>query len=190
MLKFKGLVRIFLCSLCSLWQNCPVHSAKSVKWKTKRTLLPQENTEAAKKKKRSYFCALGGLFRPFFDFIPSLAVLLFFGALFWAKAQDPFSRKWFTLRTADHGSVKCVAVLPKSIRPCPVVVYAHGSGGSLMSDGNNLRQMVELGLAVVSLEYDQTNEAAFAGQFEAVLRYVAGQKWADTNAVAWVGFSL
>ena len=59
-----------------------------------------------------------------------------------------------------------------------------------MNDGNNLRQMAEMGLAVICLEYDQTNEAAFAGQFEAVLDYVGRQKWADTNAVAWVGFSL
>jgi dienelactone hydrolase len=71
-----------------------------------------------------------------------------------------------------------------------VVIYAHGSGGGLMSDGNNLRQMAELGLAVVSLEYDQTNEAAFAGQFEAVLDYLGRQKWAETSAIAWVGFSL
>lgn len=110
--------------------------------------------------------------------------------MFWAKAQDPFSRRWFSLKTTDRGSVKCVAVLPKPIRPCSVIIYAHGSGGSLMNDGNNLRQMAELGLAVVSLEYDQTNGPAFAGQFEAVLNYLGWQKWANTNAVAWVGFSL
>jgi dienelactone hydrolase len=132
------------------------------------------------------------LVRPFFDFVPFLAVLFFFGTLFWAKAQDPFSRKWFTLKTADHQSVKCVTVLPKTVQHWryPVVIYAHGSGGNLMNDGNALRQMAELGLAAVSLEYDQTNETAFAGQFEAVLRYVGAQDWADTNAVAWVGFSL
>jgi acetyl esterase/lipase len=159
------------------------------------------------------------LLRPFFDFIPFLAVLLFFGALFWAKAQDPFSRKWFTLNVSSSGPlsttlstqqyqspspqpsppgeggesirrVKCVVVLPKPIRSCPVVVYAHGSGGSLMNDGNALRQMAELGLATVGLEYDQTNEGAFPGQFEAVLDYLGHQKWANTNAIAWVGFSL
>jgi dienelactone hydrolase len=132
------------------------------------------------------------LLRPFFDFVPFLAVLLFFGALFWAKAQDPFSRKWFTLKTSGHQSVKCVTVLPKKFQAWrwPVVIYAHGSGGSLMNDGNALRQMAELGLATISLEYDQTNEAAFSEQFEAVLRYMANQDWADTNAIAWVGFSL
>ncbi len=47
-----------------------------------------------------------------------------------------------------------------------------------------------MGLAVVSLEYDQSNEVASAAQFEALLGYVAKQEWADTNAVAWVGFDL
>ncbi len=119
-----------------------------------------------------------------------ILVLLFLGALFWAKGQDPFSRKWFTLKTADHGSVKCVSVLPKPLRQYPVIIYAHGSGGTLMNDGNDLRQMAELGLAVVSLEYNQTNETAFDEQLEALLRYLGRQRWANTNAIAWVGFSL
>jgi dienelactone hydrolase len=83
-----------------------------------------------------------------------------------------------------------VAVLPKPIRPCPVIIYAHGSGGSLMNDGFELRQMAEMGLAVVSIEYNQSNEVAFASELESVSGYIARQKWADTNAIAWVGFSL
>lgn len=122
-------------------------------------------------------------------FIPLLIVLLFLGALLWAREQDPFSRKWFTLKTADHGSFKCVAVLPKPIRQCPVVIYVHGAGGNLMNDGNDLRQMAELGLAVVSLEYNQTNAATFPSEFEAVLQYVGRQTWAHTNAIAWLGYS-
>jgi acetyl esterase/lipase len=122
-------------------------------------------------------------------------VLLFLGALFWAREQDPFSRKWFSLKIAklvdDHTvTFKCVAVLPKPMQPCPVVIYAHGSRGDLMHDGTDLRQMAELGLATVSLEYDQTNEVAFNDQFEAVVRYIGRQKWANTNAIAWVGSSL
>jgi dienelactone hydrolase len=117
-------------------------------------------------------------------------VLLFLGALFWAKEQDPFSRKWFTLETADHSSVKCVAVLPRPLRQYPVIIYAHGSGGTLMNDGNDLRQIAELGLATVSLEYNQTNETAFTTQFEALLHYLVQQRWANTNTIAWVGFSL
>jgi dienelactone hydrolase len=132
---------------------------------------------------------LRAFLRPVTDFVPVLAIMLFLGALFWAKAQDPFSRKWFTV-FADGHPVKCVAVLPKPVRPCPVVIYAHGSGGTLMNDGQDLRQMAEMGLAVVSIEYNQSNEVAFSSQLESLLDYVGQQKWADTNAVAWVGFSL
>src|ERR1017187_2628496 len=129
--------------------------------------------------------------RQFVKFVSGIfLVLLFLGALFWAKEQDPFSRKWFTLKTADHGSVKCIAVLPKPMRQYPVIIYAHGSGGSLLNDGNDLRQMAELGLAAISLEYDQTNEATFDTQFERLLRYLGQQRWANTNAISWVGFSL
>jgi predicted esterase len=129
--------------------------------------------------------------RQFVKFVSGcFLVLLFLGVLFWAGEQDPFSRNWFTLKTADHGSIRCVAVLPKPMRQYPVVIYAHGSGDSLLYDGNDLRQMAELGLATVSLEYNKTNEAIFDAQFEALLCYLGQQRWANTNAIAWVGFSL
>jgi pimeloyl-ACP methyl ester carboxylesterase len=116
--------------------------------------------------------------------------LLFFGALFWAKGRDPFSRDWFTVRTANHDFIKCIVVLPKPIHPYPVVVYAHGSGGTLMNDGKELRQIAEFGLAAVSFEYNQTNEVIFASQFQALLDYMQKQIWVNTNMLAWVGFSL
>lgn len=120
-----------------------------------------------------------------------LALLLFGGALLWAKARDPFDRSWFTVKTPRHGRAKCVAVLPKTAaKPLPVVVYLHGSGGSLLGSGNELRQMAEMGLAVVALEYNQTNEAAFEAQFEALHRSLRRQQWANANALAWVGYSL
>ena len=122
------------------------------------------------------------------DFVPVLVILLFLGTLFWAKRQDPFSRKWFSV-SADGGSFECVAVLPKPVQRRPVVVYAHGSRGDLMTDGNDVRQMAEMGLAVVSLEYNQSNRVAFNTQFELVQQYLDKQKWVDTNAVIWVGFS-
>jgi dienelactone hydrolase len=122
--------------------------------------------------------------------VPIFVILLFYGAMFWAKWQDPFIRNWFTLKTADYHYFKCVTVLPKPIRRLPVVVYAHGFRGSLMDDGFELRQLAELGLAVVSLEYDQTNEAGFPAEMAAVQQYLARQRWADTNRIAWVGFSL
>ena len=117
-------------------------------------------------------------------------ILFFLGALFWAKEQDPFSRKWFTLKTIDRKSFKCIAVLPKPIRRFPVVIYAHGWSGNLLKDGTEMQQMAELGLAAVSLEYDQTNEVAFSAQFEALLHYLSQQTWANTNAIAWVGLSM
>jgi predicted esterase len=117
-------------------------------------------------------------------------ILLFFGVLFWAKGQDPFGRKWFILKTTGHSSFDCVAVFPRPLRQSPVVIYAHDSGETLMNDGNGLRQMAELGLVVVSLGYNQTNEAAFASEFGTLLDYVGRQKWADTNAIIWVGFGL
>jgi len=135
-----------------------------------------------------FLASVARLITPFW-IIPIFVFLFFLGGLFWAKWQDPFSRKWFTLKTPDHHSFKCVAVLPKPILCYPVVIYAHGSGGSLMNDGDDLRQMAELGLATVSFEYDQTNKTAFTLQFEALLHYIARQKY-NTNAIAWVGFSL
>jgi dienelactone hydrolase len=151
--------------------------------------LPQKE-EKTEMKKQKCFRDLCAPLRPFASFIPLLAMMLFFGALLWAKEQDPFTRKWFTVTTTDQGSCKCVAVLPKPMRRYPVVIYIHGARGSLMGDGSGLREMAELGLAVVGLDYDQTRAAIFDAQFKALLRYVGRQEWADTNAMAWVGSSL
>jgi dienelactone hydrolase len=127
----------------------------------------------------------------FRGFVPILAALLFFGAMFWAKGRDPFHQIWFEVKAPGHRKAECVAVLPKmAASPLPVVVYSHGSGGSWLSSGNELRQMAEMGLATVDMDYDQINEPAFEAQFAALLGYVRRQPWADTNRIAWVGFSL
>jgi hypothetical protein len=118
-------------------------------------------------------------------------VLLFLGALGWARGRDPFQRVWFSVKVSGQGNARCVAVLPKSApRPYPVVVYLHGSGASLRGIGNDLRQMAELGLAAVGMDYCHTNDAVFERQFAALLRHLRHQRWADTNAVAWVGFGF
>jgi acetyl esterase/lipase len=123
--------------------------------------------------------------------IAGAAPLLFLGALLWAWGRDPFQRDWFSLPVAGQGRVWCVAVLPKTApRPYPVVVYLHGSGGNVLGDGNDLRQVAELGLAVVGMDYCQTNDAVCETQFTALLRYLDRQPWVDTNAMAWAGFSL
>jgi dienelactone hydrolase len=124
-------------------------------------------------------------------FFGVLAGLLFFGALFWAHGRDPFHRIWFKVQTKQSGRAECIAVLPHwKAATWPVVMYQYGSGGNLLGSGNELRQIAEMGLAAVGMDYNQTNEAASADQFSAVLDYVQRQKWADTNRIAWVGFSL
>ena len=98
-----------------------------------------------------------------------LLALIFFGALFWAKGRDPFQRIWSKVKTENHGKAECIAVLPKTAkRPLPVVVYLHGSGGHLLGSGNELRQMAEMGVAAVGMEYSQTNNEAFEAQFTAL----------------------
>lgn len=122
--------------------------------------------------------------------VPVFISLAYLGALLWAKSDDPFQRVEFTRKTPHYGRVKGIVVLPKPVHPCPVAVYVHGSGGSLMTDGNTLRQFAELGLAAVDLEYDQPNQAGFDEQFLTLLQFLQRQPWAVSNAVAWVGFSL
>jgi len=135
-----------------------------------------------------------------------LLILMFIGALVWAKSDDPFSRKWFSVRT-PHGKVECVAVLPKidgEIRTVlPLVVYLHDTGGTLMTDGKELRQLAELGMVTVSLEYNQTNNTAFEEEYFALLDFLRKQTWSAgafvgtnspaspaNNAVAWLGIGL
>ena len=121
----------------------------------------------------------------------ALAVALcFLTALFWAKARDPFRRIEFCLKTESGAKVKYMALLRKPIGKYPVVVYLHGLGGSLVGSGTELRQMAELGFAAVGVEYDQTNQAVFAEQFAAVCANLKHQSWAQSNATAWVGFSM
>ena len=129
------------------------------------------------------------IFHPRFA-MPVFALLLFFGAMFWAKSRDPFKRIWFSIRTPDYGIVKGVAVLPKPFGAHPVIVYLHGLRETVMSDGNTLRQFAELGTAAVSFEYDQTNQGAFDEEFVGVQKYLQQQPWATANTVGWIGLSL
>jgi dienelactone hydrolase len=115
--------------------------------------------------------------------------LAFLGSLVWAHSRDPFHRTEFKVQGSKF-KVSGITVLPRGFQKGPVVVYAHGSGGTWMTDGNDLRQFAELGMAAVGFDYDQTNPDAFEAEFAAVLDYVRPQTWADTNSIAWVGFSL
>jgi len=122
--------------------------------------------------------------------LPLLLLMGFIAAMMWAKARDPFRRVEFSLRTASGGKVRGIAVLQKPVGKHPVVIYLHGAGGSLLGTGNELRQVAELGLAAVGLEYCQTNQDVFDEQFSALHQYLQQQAWAQSNATAWVGFSL
>ncbi|MCL4789932.1 MAG: dienelactone hydrolase family protein [Verrucomicrobia bacterium] len=113
----------------------------------------------------------------------------FMAVVLWAKKRDPFERVEFTLRTASGGKVKGLAILPKPVAEHPVVIYLHGAGGSLLDTGTGLRQVAELGLAAVGLEYCQTNQAVFDEEFIALHRFLRAQPWALSNATAWVGYS-
>jgi pimeloyl-ACP methyl ester carboxylesterase len=121
---------------------------------------------------------------------PIFILLVFFGSLSWAKWQDPFARKWFTRKSTSQEPFQCVAILPKPMRQYPVIIYAHAFGGNLMTDGNDLRQMSEMGLAAVTFDYDQTNDLAFSSEFKTLLNWLHHQRWVDTNAVVWVGSDL
>jgi predicted esterase len=142
--------------------------------------------------------------------------LAFFGSMIWAKSRDPFKRIWFTVNTQHYGKVKGVAVLPvgvgQSFQPArekgttnivskrgrqdalPYVFYIYGSGGSLINSGNELRQLAELGMAAVAIEYNQTNQAAFEEQFIAVRKELEDRRREigvrNQNAECWIGFSL
>lgn len=124
------------------------------------------------------------------SWLPGLFVVVAFAvALVWARHRDPFQRTDFTLR-AGHGKTRGVAVLPKPPGRFPVVVYLYGAGGSVATCGKVLRQFAELGCAAVAIEYNQTNQAHFDEQLLTLHQYLHGRPWAQSNAIAWVGFSL
>ncbi len=118
--------------------------------------------------------------------IPGIILLLFFGALFWAKAKDPYKRVWFTLKT-PAGKSKGVTVLPKPYRPMPVVIFVPSQGDTMLSSGIELRQMAELGMAAVAVDFSQGGQETFNSEFLALAEYVRRQDWAATNAIAWIG---
>src|SRR5437016_2704369 len=101
------------------------------------------------------------ILRPFKYWMPMLLALSFGSALLWAKGRDPFKRVEFSLQTASGGKVRGMAVLPKPVAKHSVVIYLHGAGGSLLGTGRELRQVAELGLVAVGLEYNQTNQGVF-----------------------------
>jgi pimeloyl-ACP methyl ester carboxylesterase len=110
--------------------------------------------------------------------------------MLWARSRDPFERIAFSVPTVGGRPVRGLAVLPKPAAKCPVVVFFHGSGSSLLESGKHLRQIAELGLAAVGIEYDQSSQPEFDRQCSALCEYIGQQPWALSNATAWIGLSL
>jgi predicted esterase len=117
-----------------------------------------------------------------------VALILLTG-LYWARAGDPITRTEFSLKAGSGNRFKVMLVRAKPLGSRPTVVWLHGAGGKVGTDGNDLRQFAELGLNAVSFEYDQQNQAEFNNQLMALNTYLARQKWATSNSIAWVGFS-
>lgn len=120
-----------------------------------------------------------------------VAVMLAVGfmcALGWAKGRDPFVRQRFSVLRAGAVRTEAVAVLAKPVSSRPVVVYLHDAGANLEGSGPRLRQLAELGVAAVGMEYNQTNQAVFNRQFMALLERIGRESWAQTNALVWLGY--
>jgi hypothetical protein len=120
--------------------------------------------------------------------LSALIALGFLYALVWAKAKDPFVRMPFSVQVTSQGAVRGMAFLTKPVSRRPVVLYLHDARDGLEWTGLRLRQLAELGVAAVSVEFNQTNGAVLEAQFRAALDYVGKQPWAETNAVAWFGY--
>jgi pimeloyl-ACP methyl ester carboxylesterase len=118
-------------------------------------------------------------------------LMLAFGCgMFWSVSRDPFTRVEISLCPSTAKELEAMAVLPKPVGCRPVVYFFYGSNGSLLRSGNELRRLAELGFAAVGMEYDQASQTNFNEQFRLLDDFVRKQPWADTNAMAWVGFSL
>jgi dienelactone hydrolase len=72
----------------------------------------------------------------------------------------------------------------------PVIVFLHGSGGSLRGDGGTLRMMASAGFSAVGMEYSQRNAEEFHRQFAELLIWIREQPWAEDQPIVWLGFSL
>jgi hypothetical protein len=126
-------------------------------------------------------------------FWPAL-LLLSLGSLLCVHSRAPFRRIHFVV-PCGIAQVRGTAVIPRGLRTpegytLPVVIYVHGAKGSIITDGHVLRRLSEVGLAAISFDYDEINTETFAQQFSGLLDWVVRQEWADTNRVAWIGFSL
>lgn len=125
------------------------------------------------------------------QFSATLFVLVSFAcALVWASAKDPFQRISFSLSIASGRTLEGIAVLAKPLSERPVIIYLHDASEDLVKSRAQLRQLAELDLAAVGIEYNKTNQMEFDNEFARLLEYVGRQHWAQSNRVAWLGYGL
>jgi hypothetical protein len=122
-----------------------------------------------------------------FYWLPTTICLLFLGALLWAKAKDPFQRVEFLIKPLRSRPASGIAVVPKTARVLPLIIYAHDSGQTTAKSGIVLRQLAELGMVAVGIDYNENGDAAFQNQLAELYNFLSKQHWANTNSVAWVG---
>lgn len=129
-------------------------------------------------------------FKPTKFLVTLFLLASFICALAWAAAKDPFQRIRFSLTGAGGETIEGLAVIAKPRAKRPVVIYLHDASENLQRSGLRLRQLAELGLAAVAIEYNRTNEPAFDAEFTRVLEYACHQSWARSNTIAWFGYGL
>ena len=104
----------------------------------------------------------------------------------WSKSRDPFRRVYFSFKTVGGKKSSAIAVLPKTGRRFPVVVFVGDSDTTLIGNGNSLRTFAEFGFCAVAFEYDKSSLSNFDIQFELILEFLQKQSWAGSDSV-WVG---
>jgi acetyl esterase/lipase len=116
--------------------------------------------------------------------------LTFLTALLWARARDPFRRISFSVRSPSGQQTEAMAVLPNREGQFPVIIFLHGSGGSVLANGNSVRLIAEIGCAAVTFDYDQSNQDRFDEQLKSVVAFVLRQSWAKKDSLGWIANSL
>ena len=116
-----------------------------------------------------------------------LGVVCGIGGWMWLAREDRFQRVDFALGSSGGGRVKGVALLPRPVARHAVAVCLDGGGASGVEVTRELGQFAALGMAGVALDCGRMNQAVFDQALGGLHRYLAGQKWAQSNAVAWVG---
>ncbi len=111
-------------------------------------------------------------------------------AVGWGSGGSAWGLEVRMVRDGKADQTEAWAIVPKKDKPLPIVIFFHGSGGSLHGSARNLRGFVELGMTGVGMEYSQRSQAEFDAQFSDLLAWLKRQSWVNAEKIIWVGFSL